>query len=746
MKKRTIRFAAICLTIALLLSVVAALSFDLDGDGRTDIWDLQLAINQGKSSQELVAALDEAMSGKGDELHKNAQGQWEIWSSVGMFNMAKIAKMVETFVMLQDVDMGGIQWNTVATFTGVLEGNGYTVSNFTIAGSANCDDGANVGLFGMIDHAGTDANGTVIQSRVQNLHLEDVTMVLPDDGGKSYYAGVIAGTNRGIVENCTVDCIVQDARTSLSQPSYIGALVGRNSNSTPPGKIVKGTDLLTVTAGTPNPEDKVEGISARMALDVAELSEGSKKREVGITGYTKETNIDTTMIWQDTTNDSSRLSEAEQQKRQTVVDKMYQMGTVAWTPSEQLTFTNEGSATTLHSNIYIPGRTYYGIPYVGGYNGSYERFLSVMQTEKDAEGRYVTVTGLENGTKDSTVTGFSRYMGNNCSVAIGWAWAAVSPSRVANDDGAIYGGAQILAAYYLVPNENNTSKYGVLPVGGYTTLTSDTTKFEEGLDARDTQSLIWLESNGYQNIAKAYTQAHKGDAITYANYSWGVYEYKSSHCRLLAADPMIIRNYGSSVVLEKSYVITHEQGDGLLDNRNADGSYEKVDGYNVKTSSWRINHKYTLDVLITPTGYENAKAAAVTDPSLDLGSGWGYIPVTMRAFSTNSSSKAPYYSEYPNHKIQLPNTGWYYTNYWTISGEMIIKDAAGNEVYHETSYLLDRYQSSGYNTIKLENDFPTATDNLVAGQEYTLTLRFTASNGTVTTVKNNVKFTYTVAE
>ena len=44
----TFTVGAILLVLSLLASLVAALSYDLSGDGKTNVWDLQLALNQGK--------------------------------------------------------------------------------------------------------------------------------------------------------------------------------------------------------------------------------------------------------------------------------------------------------------------------------------------------------------------------------------------------------------------------------------------------------------------------------------------------------------------------------------------------------------------------------------------------------------------------------------------------------------------------------------------------------------------------
>ena len=744
------RLGAACIIVALLVGVVSALSYDFNGDGKTNIWDLQYAINQGKTADIQAATLQEAMGNKGDELHKNAQGQWEIWSEVGLRNMVKNAENGDTFLLMADIDLGGREWEPFA-FKGTFDGKGHTISNMTMNKSLSVRGSYDMGFFAQIDLY--KVGDTEMRSQIQNLHLKDA--VLTVDREDVAFVGLLVGSNRGgIIKNCTTTGIITDNRTTLTKASYIGTLAGRNNDSTPAGQVIRGTDLLVGGAGTGKADDKVEGLTSVVALQLTELSypestpENERyQRTVGVVGYSKDAGADKAMLWQDVTNSTELLSTVEQQRRATVEEAMRQMATVKWTPSETITFTKNNNPSALHSNAFIAGKTYTGVPYVGGYNGSYERFLSQMHAEKDDQGRYVTVTGLEDGTRiaggnedgSTKTTGFIRYMGNNCSVAVGWAWASITPARVHNDNGSIYGGTTVRSAYYMVPNDYNTRVYGTLPIGDYILQKNNAEKYSEAIDARDTRTIIGL-NGGAQNMAEYYALAHKGDAITYSEYSYDAttekYSYINSHIRLLSADPVIIRNYKTAIDLERSYVLTHEQGDGLNDN---DGT--KYGKYTVKYTSWRVDHKYTLSVLLTKEGYDASKAAGEKP-----GCGWGYIPVTMRAFTNNAPDKAPYYAEYPTHPVSLPNTGWYYSNYWTISGTMTITDENGQVVYDATRFLLDRNLSTQFDDIKLEKDFADADDDLVAGKTYYCTLSFLASNGKTTTVKNNEKFVYTAVQ
>ena len=217
---------------------------------------------------------------------------------------------------------------------------------------------------------------------------------------------------------------------------------------------------------------------------------------------------------------------------------------------------------------------------------------------------------------------------------------------------------------------------------------------------------------------------------------------------MMAYDPMIIRNYKGAIDLDNSYVITHEQGDGLFDNRDANGNYTKYNGYNIKQTSWRIDHKYPLVVLLSEKGYKDAASSYPKGNAKYPGCGWGYVPVTIPSFSAEDL-RTPYYdagftTEANYHPVILPSTGWYYSNFMIAAAEMVITDADGNVVYEKTAYLTGRTTST--DIAKLELLFPDSDDNLVDGQTYYCTLKFLPSTGSWVTELNNKAFTYPSTE
>lgn len=205
-----IRWISVCLVAALLIgSVAAALGFDLSGDGKTDVWDLQLGVNNGVSAEDQKAALNEALGG-GDELHKNDEGQWEIWTSLGLYNMAKNAEAGDTFVLMRDIDMEGKQWTPVKNFNGKLIGDMHTISNMKI----NQDVDGNMGFFGNIAEGGY----------VEYLNVSDMNFIA---SARSVNIGLLAGTCAGTIDGCTAIGFITDARTELPGDVYVGGLAGK---------------------------------------------------------------------------------------------------------------------------------------------------------------------------------------------------------------------------------------------------------------------------------------------------------------------------------------------------------------------------------------------------------------------------------------------------------------------------------------------------------------------------------------
>ncbi|MHC4085302.1 MAG: GLUG motif-containing protein, partial [Planctomycetota bacterium] len=134
------------------------------------------------------------------------------------------------FKLMVDIDLGGFtgtSFNIIGyfagensrdnkPFTGVFDGNGHTIANFTY----NSNDRRSIGLFGYV--SGENAE-------IKNLGLIDPNV----DAGTGDYVGSLVGSLR---EGAVTGCYVQGG--SVKGDNYVGGLVGTNSYH---GLIINGT-------------------------------------------------------------------------------------------------------------------------------------------------------------------------------------------------------------------------------------------------------------------------------------------------------------------------------------------------------------------------------------------------------------------------------------------------------------------------------------------------------------------------
>ncbi|MHC5077136.1 MAG: hypothetical protein ACYTFM_12015 [Planctomycetota bacterium] len=121
----------------------------------------------------------------------------------------------KNFVAVNDINMvayTGSQHNIIGSesdpFTGVFDGNGFTISNFTYSSTEDY-----IGLFGSIGSDGT----------VKNIAMEDVNIDAGFTTGR-WVIGAIAGENKGQIINCCVN-------GSVIGKEWVGGLVGHNDDT-----------------------------------------------------------------------------------------------------------------------------------------------------------------------------------------------------------------------------------------------------------------------------------------------------------------------------------------------------------------------------------------------------------------------------------------------------------------------------------------------------------------------------------
>lgn len=143
------------------------------------------------------------------------------------------------YCLTNDIDMEGAAWTGSCAFSGVLDGQGFKIHNFTMTGT-----GENVGFF-------TTNSGTI-----KNITFED--FVFSVEQASAYNAGTVAGTNSGSIESCNVlDCsltytLARSAESGTVQ-SYVGGMVGTNggtlAGSSFQGKILGTSDAYNSHTG-----------------------------------------------------------------------------------------------------------------------------------------------------------------------------------------------------------------------------------------------------------------------------------------------------------------------------------------------------------------------------------------------------------------------------------------------------------------------------------------------------------------
>ena len=122
---------------------------------------------------------------------------------------ARTDKLTTDVVLDADIDMNDQAWTPVGSsmtagegYSGNFNGNGKTITNLTVSGTGN------VGFFGGLAEGG----------KVHDLKFSDATIT----GDGSSYAGVVAGANLGIIDNCNVS-------NSKVSGNNAGAITGNNS-------------------------------------------------------------------------------------------------------------------------------------------------------------------------------------------------------------------------------------------------------------------------------------------------------------------------------------------------------------------------------------------------------------------------------------------------------------------------------------------------------------------------------------
>ena len=108
----------------------------------------------------------------------------------------------KTVILKNDLDLHGVDFTPIPTFSGTFQGNGHTISGLTLTGSGNVR-----GLFRYIQNGATVQDLTVTGTIHPNGHQDEL--------------GLLAGSNAGRILNCI-------ASGTVMGDNRIGGLVGIN--------------------------------------------------------------------------------------------------------------------------------------------------------------------------------------------------------------------------------------------------------------------------------------------------------------------------------------------------------------------------------------------------------------------------------------------------------------------------------------------------------------------------------------
>lgn len=570
-----------------------------------------------------------------NEFEPGEDGNYQIFTAEGLMNVAN--HLDGSFILLQDIDLGGIDWAPVGTksapFTGKFNGNNYTISNFTI--TQNTADG-DMGMFGV--NAG----------QVVNVYTENVTMTTT---AETKQAGLLIGTNQGKVRRGNVAGVINaenltdgaklgglagysvdlletttaavDLNVSATGKASVGGVVGHQE-----GNIIRkcvAAGKFTVTGG----ENKSLGLFAGVANDAQLeecqfLGEANKVDDtlfVTCIGAQTEATVNTGYAIRDNSREKVVFPADVQARRDHVVEVARAMAGTFWTVKEPLAM--DYNCSCCKDRTFIPGKLYRGIPY-DHKNGSIQRFLYAMEDQTDENGYLVVADWVYD--YQGTIDTWDMYIGNDCSSFAQQALASVC------DDVQFYRSRTQFPHY----------GFGTIAVGDWI--------WDIPVDAdgyADDTYKEYIEPIGELAMMENYALLRAGDLLGNTITAGG-------HCRIVVEDPVVMLDENGNLDPEASYVTTCEQT-GFQDFEENGLEF---------TSSTRVDTKYSFAVLIKD----------------------GYVPMTCECLvnSTEDISEA-IVEDTLDGRLGL-TTGTVVATRNLDSVRMVITDSEGNEILNQRMF------------------------------------------------------------
>lgn len=161
----------------------------------------------------------------------------------------------ETFQLMNDIDLSTIQWESIDEFYGVLDGNGYTISNINkvlINNLKECSVVKNLNMIADIKAEGTACVLSVNAcGEIENCIIEGMIQHQNTENGVDDIS-TFAIMHYGIIEGCTNKAVIQnlgEGRSFTSTGGIVAMNYGTISNSANNGKITASTRDVGGIAG-----------------------------------------------------------------------------------------------------------------------------------------------------------------------------------------------------------------------------------------------------------------------------------------------------------------------------------------------------------------------------------------------------------------------------------------------------------------------------------------------------------------
>jgi hypothetical protein len=201
------------LVIEILDKEISVITGLVKGTAYTIKFNYRYNLNEGTPFQNIITdkkVVTTLFSGQG-----TIDKPFEIYT-LEEFNNLRV-NLDASYILMNDIDLAGNEWTPIGTniapFTGILEGQGFTISNLKITKHFQ-----NIGLFG------------VSHGNISNLNLNGVDIRLNNFFTESNI-GSLSGTNSGDIFDINITQGTIIVNNIFDFPSYIGGVIGRQNDS-----------------------------------------------------------------------------------------------------------------------------------------------------------------------------------------------------------------------------------------------------------------------------------------------------------------------------------------------------------------------------------------------------------------------------------------------------------------------------------------------------------------------------------